>query len=385
MLWESKRLPLGGHTCRAHNSGRGCHIVPFAWEEDSLFLDMRCLQWAQIEPTQEGRSPACRVASRWGRPGYLCMTPQTCCLSVLAHVCPAGRIDRPGTLLAFLGSWCACPTPSLTKDRRSVCPRTTLPNPCWKRLSWQPSFCAPCVRSRPASVSPMGQGWNTGMSHLFCRHSHKTRSCRSQRRDADNVEWRGRANALSLCSDDEAHGHWADVSSLVTGRSNPLSAVFFSSQIPGRKKMAGCEGRSRSLKRKLTASAERQDWNSCSASIQHSAFRFPQAWHTLSVSVISVQGIPARLTMMARHLQQRCADICSSRSYRIAAGDGRICKLVAARGPIQLLRRFNGRSRCQRRVSKEGSLSLKRRNCRCGGKAYIARRPSHFGRLWRAA
>ncbi len=32
MLWESKRLPLSGHTCKAHNSGRGCHIVPFAWE-----------------------------------------------------------------------------------------------------------------------------------------------------------------------------------------------------------------------------------------------------------------------------------------------------------------------------------------------------------------
>ncbi len=50
------------------------------------------------EPTQECRSPACRVASRRGCPGDLCMTPRTCCLSVLAHgvpVCPAGRIDRP--------------------------------------------------------------------------------------------------------------------------------------------------------------------------------------------------------------------------------------------------------------------------------------------------
>ncbi len=62
----------------------------------------------------------------------------------------AGRIDRPDTLLAFLGSWVAGPTPLRTKGRRSVCPRTVLPNPCWKRLSWQPSFCAPCLGPRLA-------------------------------------------------------------------------------------------------------------------------------------------------------------------------------------------------------------------------------------------
>ncbi len=97
------------------------------------------------EHTQEGCLPACRVTSRRGHPGDLCMTPRTCCLSVLAHsipLCPAGRIDRPDTLLAYLGSWCAGPTPLRSKDWRSVCPRTALPNPCWKHLSWQPSFCA---------------------------------------------------------------------------------------------------------------------------------------------------------------------------------------------------------------------------------------------------
>ncbi len=48
-------------------------------------------------PTQEGCSPACRVASRRSRPGDLCMTPRTGCLSVLAHgvpICPAVRIDN---------------------------------------------------------------------------------------------------------------------------------------------------------------------------------------------------------------------------------------------------------------------------------------------------
>ncbi len=78
------------------------------------------------------------------------LIPRTCCPSVLAHgvrVCPAGRVDRPDTLLAFLGSLCAGPIPLQTIDRRSVCPRTALPNPYWKRLSWQPSFCAPCLES----------------------------------------------------------------------------------------------------------------------------------------------------------------------------------------------------------------------------------------------
>ncbi len=36
------------------------------------------------------------------------------------------------------------------------------------------------------------------------------------------------------------------------------------------------------------------------------------AERSASESVISVQGIPACLTMIAWHLQQRCAEICSS-------------------------------------------------------------------------
>ncbi len=120
-----------------------CSLVHFA-------RHMRYLQWAQIglsphkkvirQPAEALRDEACD----------LCITPRTCCLSVLAHgvpLCPAGRIDRHGTLLAFLGSWCAGPTPLRTKDQRSVCLHTVLPNPCWKHLSWQPSFCAQCLGS----------------------------------------------------------------------------------------------------------------------------------------------------------------------------------------------------------------------------------------------
>ncbi len=69
---------------------------------------------------------------------------------------------------------------------------------------------------------------------------------------------------------------------------------------------------------------------------------------------------------------------------QMAAGDDRVCKLVAMRGPNPAAW---GVSMADPGVSGEGSLSLKRRNLRCGGRAahYIARCPSHFSGLWRAA
>ncbi len=81
-------------TCLLHGSTCPAHVSP------SVSADCS-------EPTQEGSLPACRVALRRGRPGDLCMTPRTYCMSILAHgvtECPAGRIDRPGTPLAFPGS-----------------------------------------------------------------------------------------------------------------------------------------------------------------------------------------------------------------------------------------------------------------------------------------
>ncbi len=153
--------------------------------------DLQCIQVINfcvcslgIEPTTFALLTQCSTTE----PQQHCMTPWTCCLSVLAHgvpVCLALRIDRPDTMLAFLGSWCVGPTALRTRDRRSVYPCTALPNPCWKCLPWQPSFCAPCLGSR-----------------------------------------------------------------LALARRGPS------------KKTGGHEGQSRSLKRKLSVSAERQDWNS---------------------------------------------------------------------------------------------------------------------------
>ncbi len=114
--------------------------------------------------------------------------------------------------------------------------------------------------------------------------------------------------------------------------------------LPGRKKTGGREGRSRSLKRKLSVSAETE---------------------TLAMRAVS----PAKRTV------DRC---------QMAAGDDQVCKLVAVRGPNPAAW---GVSMADPGVSGEGSSSLKRRNLRCGGRAahYIARRPSHFSGLWRAA
>ncbi len=55
-------------------------------------------------------------------------------------------------------------SPLRTKGRRSVCPRTALPNPCWKHLSWQPSFCAPCLGSRLA-LARRGPSNGPGLIH----------------------------------------------------------------------------------------------------------------------------------------------------------------------------------------------------------------------------
>ncbi len=105
--------------------------------------------------------------------------------------------------------------------------------------------------------------------HLFRSHSHRTRSCCSRRRDADHAEWRGWTNALSL-SLRWRRGTWAlSRQELACHRPLKSSAHCFISQIPGRKKTGGCKGQSRNLKRKLTASAEKQDWNARSAFTQN--------------------------------------------------------------------------------------------------------------------
>ncbi len=103
-----------------------------------------------------------------------------------------------------------------------------------------------------------------------------------------------------------------------------------------------------------------------------------------------MQGIPTHLTVTTRHLQQRCAEICSSSKAfldLIAAGDDRVCKLVAARGPNPaadvLQRQISASAKSQQR--RVFFTEEKKSEMRWQTADYIARRPSHFGELWRAA
>ncbi len=105
---------------------------------------MRRLQWAQIVLTPHKKAID------------LCMTPQTCSLSILAHglpVCPAGRIDWPSTA-------------SISRQLMYRPDSFSDQNPCWRCLSWQPSFCEPCLRSRLA-LARRGLSNGPGPSHRY--------------------------------------------------------------------------------------------------------------------------------------------------------------------------------------------------------------------------
>ncbi len=121
--------------------------------------------------------------------------------------------------------------------------------------------------------------------------------------------------SVSTLYDGKARGHWANMSSLVTGCSNPLHAVFFLTDLWEEENWRARGVESLSEKK---ANRERREarlkYSQCIQPrwAQRHLGSFPQAWHTLSVSVISVHGIPAHLTMTAWHLQQCCAEICSS-------------------------------------------------------------------------
>ncbi len=105
---------------------------------------------------------------------------------------------------------------------------------------------------------------NADVLHFIVTRTERDHVTRSQ--EGRWSCWVKRTGECSLCGDGEARGHWADVS--LSPATQILCPTVFSSQVPGRKKMGGCEGRSCSLKRKLSVSAERQDWNSRNESSQ---------------------------------------------------------------------------------------------------------------------
>ncbi len=123
---------------------------------------MHCLQWAQIVLNHTRRSFASVLSRYESRPPWWFMYDTTELLS--ERISTWWRIDRSDTLLAFIGSWFAAPTPLRTTGRMWVCPRTALPISCWKHLSWQPFFCAPCLGSRLA-LAKRGPSKGPGLIH----------------------------------------------------------------------------------------------------------------------------------------------------------------------------------------------------------------------------
>ncbi len=105
--------------------------------------------------------------------------------------------------------------------------------------------------------------------------------------------WVKRTGECSLC-DSKVRGHWADASSLVTGYSNTLPRNFFHHRSLGGRKREGTRGgvafweesypwAQRSKTETLTVRA-------ISPVERGITVGFPQAWYTLSMSVMRVQG-----------------------------------------------------------------------------------------------
>ncbi len=137
------------------------------------------------------------------------------------------------------------------------------------------------------------------------------------RTERDHVT-RSRGGTLIVLSEEDGRmlslwwwrGTWAlSRCELVTGHINPLPHCFFPHRSLGGRKWEGARdgvalwkesypwaqrGKTETLAMRVVSPAERSV-----------SMGFRQAWHTLSVSVISMQGRPLRLTMTVRHLQQR--------------------------------------------------------------------------------
>ncbi len=162
MLWEDERLPSSGHTCRAHNwmdtiscrslerGGPDNMSAPwFILPGTCIAFSERRLFWAHTRRPFASMQSRFEMKPPWwfmyDTTGLLSEHTSTWCLRM------SGRKNWQAWHIASISRQLMCrPDSFWTKDRRSVCPRTALPNPYWKRLSWQPSFCAPCLRSRLA-------------------------------------------------------------------------------------------------------------------------------------------------------------------------------------------------------------------------------------------
>ncbi len=169
-------IAVGGQRCPATDLFRGGRCsYPFFFSATSGGMPQHCeLIWTSVEGAQvlAGglKSPCEKHSSSLLRDGIL-----------------RGDHSSPSSLIAL--SWCGW-----------------APHPLWvwryvKRMTVRGWGQSQSPITLPCPKSPEKKG-----CHLFSRHSHRTRSCGSQQRDADHFEWRGRVNTLSLCSDGKARG-----------------------------------------------------------------------------------------------------------------------------------------------------------------------------------
>ncbi len=219
----------------------------------------------------------------------------------------------------------------------------------WQPLSWSDEVLIGDGK-RVGSVTEPDNSFRIRSRHkkgclLFRHHSHRMRSCLTA--EGRWSCWVKRTGECSLlCSDGRHVGINPTWARLSPAAQILCPAVFFS-QIPWRKKTGGREGWSRSLKRKLTTSAERQDWNTRSASISPSVTHTQHECHqrvgdsrtSYNDGATFANNAALKFALLVGLL----------RSYRIAAGDDESASWSLQEVLIWLLRCFNGRSRRQRR------------------------------------
>ncbi len=202
--------------------------------------------------------------------------------------------------------------------------KTTRPRAHWQPLSWYGwtphPFWVWCCMKRMAEK---GRGQSQSLiTPLRPKPPEKGCHLAVTPTEQDHVA-RSRRETLIMLSLSAVMGRHAGIES-TWPRLSPAARIFCPAVF--QKKTGGRKGRSRYLKRKLSASAERQDWTlavrtvspaGCSVSVG-----LPQAWHTLSVNVISVQGSPSRLTICNNaFVKTKCPLFW--RSFRLLADGGR--------------------------------------------------------------
>ncbi len=161
--------------------------------------------------------------------------------------------------------------------------------------------------------------------------------------------WVKRTGECFLCGDGKALWHCAGVSSLFTGCSNPLPRCFFLTgpreEENGRVQGAESLSEVKAIREHREVRLKLSQWEQSVPLCARSAWNFPKH-DSHSAWVSSACRGDLHVLQWRRGICKffvEIWEICSSDRCRMAAGDDRVCKLVAARGPNRSSRlAFNG-------------------------------------------